>query len=116
MKSSQPARIRIENPVAGGSAFTSLRKAQEYRDRGRAVFVGNGDRIRFLDDSEAVLNRQARKDMLSDEAYWHAVASGRGGSPDRLRFLMVRSANRPTMPGGPEGLAITALIPVIEHV
>ncbi len=116
LKNPRDNRIRIVNPVAGGSAFTSLRKAQEYRDRGRAVFVGDGSSIRFLDSAESVAIRQARKERLDDEAYWEAIARQLGGSVDQLRFIIKRSATPPTMPGGPEGAAIMAFIPVIEHV
>jgi len=93
--------------------FTSLRKAREYRDRGRAVFLGDGMSIRFLDSAEVLQNRQVRVDLRHDEQYWDEVAQQRGGTADHLHYIIRKSSNRPTMPGGPAGAAIMEFIPVM---
>ena len=42
-------QVLILNPLPGQSNFTSIRRAQRYALKGRAVFVGDAS-IRFIDD------------------------------------------------------------------
>lgn len=47
------AIIRVVNPIQGGSAFTTPKRAHSYVQRGRAVWVGAGlSTIRFTDEDE----------------------------------------------------------------
>lgn len=110
-------KVAIVNPAPGGSRYTSLRKAEEYRDRGRAVFTDDGAAIRILDTAEAQSVRQARKDISSEETYWSSVAWERlKVASERMMFMMKRCATPPTIPGGPEGVAVTGFIPYIPYI
>ena len=68
----------------------------------------------MLDDAEVVLNREMRIDMQKDDSYWESVAGQLGGTAENLEFIIRKSAERPTMVGGPEGYAVMAIIPVIR--
>ena len=113
MKPSQSDRVRIVNPVPGGSAFTSLRAAREFHRRGRAVFEGPSA-IRFIDDGIIVQERQMLVDMRRDSEYWGLVAQQRGASPsDVLAFEIRCAAEKPQMAGGPAGFSHLTFIPAI---
>ncbi len=64
-------QVKIENPLMGGNALTSLSRARRFVDKGRAVFVGPAI-IRFLDSS------QQQKIRLAAEKRLHSHLTGGG--------------------------------------
>lgn len=50
--------IRIENPSPGGAVFTSLARAREFDEDGRAIFDEKTLTLRFLDDDHRHISVQ----------------------------------------------------------
>ena len=92
--------VLIENPVRG-VGYTSLRRAKDYVERGRAEWVVEGAVVRFVPLAVALAEVRMERERAGDEAYWRAIVRERGGGvEEKLHCVMgVRRSYPSGMPG-----------------
>ncbi len=75
------SKVLIENPAIGGSAYTSLKRAQDFIRRGHAKWTVNGVKIRLLERAEQVRDQQEAAVDLEILLNRKGIVNWRGSRP-----------------------------------